>query len=762
MLVLVLACMALGGGAWIAGSRAISDGFWFVATICALIPLTFSLTRDLLHRKVGVDVVSLLALVGALTLREYLVGSVIAAMYASGQALEAYASTRAERELKALLARAPRIAHRYDGATPTAVPLAEVRPGDLLLVMTGEVTPVDGLVVGRPAVLDESALTGEPGPVEHEAGGRVRSGAVNAGPAFDLRAVSTAAESTYAGIVRLVEAAQTSKAPFVRLADRYALAFVPLTLLVAGLAWAISGNADRALAVLVVATPCPLILAAPVAIVSGISRAARRGIIVKGGGALETLGRAQILVLDKTGTLTAGHPSVAEVVAPDTDAAELLRLAASLDQASQHVLADAIVRTAVERGAELTFPINPTEEIGRGIAGEVEGHHVAVGRVDWVGGALPMPAWVHSLRRRTAFESLASVFVAVDGQLAGAILLDDPLRSDSARTLRHLRRAGVKRIVMATGDRAEVAATVGAALGLDEVFAERTPAEKVEAIRAERAGGVTIMVGDGVNDAPALASADVGVAMGARGATASSEAADVVLVVDRLDRLAEAIRIARRSRHIAVESVLAGMGLSLVAMGFAAVGAIPPVAGALLQEGIDVAVILNALRALGGGWRTATMPEHAAITAVQVQREHRELLPLVNRLRDVADQLDRVPPAPALAAVRELQHLLVTRLLPHEAHEEARLFPIVAQSGDGEDPTPALKRMHIEIAHLTRLLGHLVAEAPGEGIQAVDISEFRRVLYGLYALLRLHHAQEEETVFSLFEEPQESRATMRA
>jgi heavy metal translocating P-type ATPase len=603
------------------GRSGLAGVSWTLATLAGLAPLTVSIVRDLRRGRAGVDVVALLAMAGALILGEVLAGAVIAVMLASGRALEEYAGARARRELGALLERAPSAAWRYSDGELIACPVGEVRPGDRLLVKSGQVIPVDGLLAG-PAVLDESALTGEARPVERQAGERVPSGIVNAGGPVDLIAVATASESTYTGIVRLVEQAQASKAPLTRLADRWALLFVPATLLVAGGAWALTGEAGRALAVLVVATPCPLILAVPVAIVAGISRAARRGVIVKGGGALEALGRVRTLLLDKTGTLTAGTPALTRVDAPEADPDELLRLVASLDQVSPHILAAAIVKAARDRGLPLTFPVEVEEVPGEGIRGLVGVHLVAVGKAAWAASG-PLPGWARSVRRRAAFEGASAVFAAVDGRLAGVLLLGDPVRADTPRTIRLLRQVGITRIVMITGDQADAAERVAAVLGIDRVFAERTPADKAEVVAAERTGGTVVMVGDGINDAPALASADVGVAMGARGATASSEAADVVLLVDRLDRLVEAVRIARRSRRIAQQSILVGMGLSLVAMGWAAAGFLSPVVGALLQEAIDVAVILNALRALGGdhpGQRSAGNAAAAATGAPPPRR----------------------------------------------------------------------------------------------------------------------------------------------
>jgi len=601
-----------GGLAWLAGAAGLAAILWGITTAVVLAPLGFIVASGLWHKKLGVDLIALLAMAGSLALGQFLAGAVIALMLSGGQALEAFAGARARRDLTALLKRAPREVHRYENGQLTSPPIDDVHPGDLLLVKPGEVVPVDGLVEDEPAVLDESALTGESRPVERSPGEPVRNGTVNAAGPFKLRAVATAAESTYAGIVRLVAEAETSKAPFVRLADRFSLVFLPLTLGLAALAWAVSGDPVRALAVLVVATPCPLILAAPIAILAGVSRSARRGVIVKGGRALEALARARVLLLDKTGTITMGVPTVSSVETfGEETAGEILRLAASLDQVSQHVLAAAVVRAARERSLPLSLPAGVTEQPGAGVRGEVEGRRVALGKLAFVQAGGGLLAGVQQVRRRTALDGSSNIFVAIDGEVAGALILHDPVRPDSPRALRVLRRGGIERVVLVTGDHLEVAETVGAAIGADVVLAERSPEEKVAAVLAERAHGPVLMVGDGINDAPALAAADVGVAMGARGATASAEAADVVLTVDRLDRLGEALVIARRSRAIAVQSVVAGMALSLAAMLIAGAGHLSPVAGALLQEGIDVAVIANALRALRGH-RNAELSGNAA------------------------------------------------------------------------------------------------------------------------------------------------------
>jgi len=481
-----------------AGHPRAGDVAWAITTAVGILPVAWEVLVAIRHRQAGVDLIALLAMAGALTFGAYSAGAVIALMLASGRSLENFADSRAHRELSSLLERAPRNAYRYMEDDLETIPIDEVMPGDLLLVKPGDVIPVDGVLASGNCVLDESALTGESRPVERSEGDQVRSGAVNAGGAFDLRATVTAAESTYSGIVRLVEEAQRQKAPFVRLADRYALLFIPVTLVIAGLAWAISGDPVRALAVLVVATPCPLILAAPIAIVAGISRAAKRGIIVKGGGALETLARGTVLLFDKTGTLTAGVPEVSDVeVFDEVGGDELLRLAASLDQASPHVLAGAIVRAARQRGLELAFPDDVHEEHGAGIEGRVDGRGVSLGKMSWITRSMTLPPRARDLRRRSAMDGSTCVFVAVDGRVAGALLLDDPIRPDTPRVIRTLRRAGIKRVVMVTGDHADVAESVGIAIGVDRILSERDPTDKVDAVKAEGESGVTIMVGDG-------------------------------------------------------------------------------------------------------------------------------------------------------------------------------------------------------------------------------------------------------------------------
>jgi heavy metal translocating P-type ATPase len=600
---LALVGIAAGGALHLAGDPGAGDVAWAGTTAMVLAPLTWSVVRTVLRGNVGVDSIALVAMAGALALGEYLAGAVIALMLSGGNALEAAAGRRARRELTELVARVPTIAHRRRAGALEEVPVPDLRAGDVIVVRPGEVVPVDGLVVGGEAVLDEAALTGESLPVTYDPGRGIRSGTTNAGAAFDVRATRPAAESAYAALVRLVEAAGRERAPFLRLADRYAGFFLPVTLAVAGLAWALSGDPIRALAVVVVATPCPLILAAPVAIISGVSRAARAGIVVKGGGPIERLGGARTVLLDKTGTLTLGTPEVEEVVSVKRSADELLRLGASVDQLSAHVLAEALVHDAEAKGLRLTMPEDVVEDPGQGVEGRVDGHRVAVGSSAFLASRGYPVEPTAPFARGAADDGRARILVGVDGRFAGAIVMADHLREGAERTAAELRASGIQEVALVSGDRAGVAEAIGRKVGVDRVYADQSPEDKLEVVRRIRADperSPVVMVGDGVNDAPALAIADVGIAMGTAGATVSSETADIVIMAERIDRVADAVRIGRRSLRIARQSVLAGMGMSIAAMGFAAAGHLTPVAGALLQEGIDVAVIINALRALRG------------------------------------------------------------------------------------------------------------------------------------------------------------------
>ncbi|WP_405095071.1 heavy metal translocating P-type ATPase [Micromonospora sp. NBC_01412] len=736
----------VGAGLWLAGRPTAADWLWAAATVAALAPAAWSTLRRLWHRQFGVDVIAVLALAGALVVREYLAGAVIALMLATGRSLEAYAQRRATRDLRALLERAPRSARRRrPGGGIETVPLDRVTVGDRLVVGPGDVVPVDG-AVEEAATLDESVVTGESQLVARAAGEPVASGVVNAGAGFGLRATKSAAASTYAGIVRLAEEATAHKAPMVRMADRYAAAFVPFTLVVAGLGWLLSGEFVRAVAVLVVATPCPLLLATPIAIVSGLSRAARRGVLVRDGGSLELLGRARTLLVDKTGTLTSGRPHAAEtVVAPGGDRDEVLRLAASVEQLSPHVLAAALVRQARDRGLPLAEPTGVTEEPGRGVSGRIDGRLVRVGQLDG-----ELPQWAAGAAERAELAGRSVVWVSDERGPLGAILLEDPVRPDARRTVRRLREAGLTRLVMVTGDRQATAEQVARAVGVDDLLARCSPQEKAARVRQEAERAVTVMVGDGVNDAPALAEAHVGVAMGATGATASAGVADAVLTVDRLDRLADAVEIARHARRIATQSAVVGMGLAVAAMLVAAAGKLPPVAGAFLQEGIDVVVILNALRALGGGLRRRDVPAATGELLDRYAGEHGGVRDVLAGLRDTADLVATHPDSPdCVPALREVHRRLVGQVLPHEAAEEQHLYPALAGPLGGDEATSTMSRGHVEIRRLVDGIGGHLAQAGAGPPRPDQVTDLLATLYGLDAVLRLHLAQEEEDYFSL-------------
>lgn len=568
---------------------------WAAGVLPVLAALLVEILRSLMRRETGLDVVAALSMTAALVFGETLAAAVVAVMYSGGTFLESFAEGRARREMRDLLSRVPRTATRYRDSGLETVALDAVAPGDRLLIRQGEAVPVDGCIASALAFLDTSALTGESLPVRLAQGAEAMSGSTNAGDAFDLLATHEASTSTYAGIVRLVEEAQRSRAPMSRLADQWSLGFLAVTLAMAAAAWWLAGDPVRAVAVLVVATPCPLILAVPVALASGLSRAAHFGVLIKGARALETMARVHTLILDKTGTLTAGHPQIVDIhSAGGMPGDEILRLAAALDQASSHPVAQAVVAEAKARGLHLPPPVDATEIPGEGVSGSAGGHKVIVGGAGFVARHLGLSA---GLEPALEAGSL-TVAVAVDGKMAGHLVMADPLREGTDLMLAALRRQGVARILLATGDREAVARRVTRGLGLDGVRSDLTPDQKVLLVLSERKHGPVMMIGDGVNDAPALAAADIGVAMGARGAAASAEAADAILLVDRLDRIAPGIGVARGARRIALESVAAGTGLSVLGMAAAALGYLTPLQGALIQEAIDVAVILNALRAL--------------------------------------------------------------------------------------------------------------------------------------------------------------------
>ncbi len=565
---------------------------WAASIYCLVVAAVQArhMIRQLLRGAFGLDVLAITAIIATIAVGDPWAGLVVVLMITGGEALEDYAAARARREVTALLARNPQHAHRVepDGAV-SEIPVEQVHPGDLLLVKPGETVPVDGTLEDEEGTFDESSLTGESLPVTRARGDALLSGSVSGQEAVRMRATAAAGDSQYQQIVALVQAASDSRAPMVRLADRYAVPFTAVAFAIAGIAWAVSGDAVRFAEVLVVATPCPLLIAAPVAFIGGMSRAARNGVIVKSGGTLEQLARVRSAAFDKTGTLTHGRPQVERVVpfgdrAPD----EVLALAAAAERYSSHVLADAIVSSA--RGP-LPEVDEVSEEPGRGVVAQVGDRQVVVGKLAFVTAHSAPFAPVPLEPGQT------SVFVAVDGRPAAQVLLRDEVRGNARATLRDLAALGVARIVMLTGDAEPTARFIADDIGVTDVRAGLLPAQKVAAVQSLPQRPV-MMVGDGVNDAPVLAAADVGVAMGAKGSTAASESADVVIMVDDLSKTPVAIDIARRTVHVAVQSMWIGIALSIVLMIIAAFGVIPAIAGATLQEVVDLISILNGLRAV--------------------------------------------------------------------------------------------------------------------------------------------------------------------
>ncbi len=562
---------------------------WASGGLAGLIPATKWVIDEFRNKQMGSDILAVLALLGTLLTNEMMASALISLMLATGRVLENWAEGQAERQLKSLLERMPRIAHLLlsDGSLKT-IQADEVKIGDNLIIRSGEIIPVDGQLI-TDATLDESALTGEPLPLNRFKGEFVLSGVLNAGSNFELKALQTLDLSTYSGIIRLVKSAQAKSAPGVRIANKWALRFVPIALTLAFVSWLITGEISRAIAVLVAATPCPLILAVPIAVVAGMSNAAKNGAVIKGGAALEQLARAEIVLLDKTGTLTHGGPEVNQIQSkPGFDNLRVLQLAASLDQYSPHVVAKAIVNDAREKEITLIPAHNVKEEHGTGIFGEVDAKPIMVGQINE-----QLPTWCN-------IDSSLRVGVYQANELIGVLGLEDPIREESEQMIRDLEKSGVKKIMMVTGDRLETAKSVAKSLGIKDIHSSLKPEDKMNLVleQMKNSKGTVIAVGDGINDAPVLAASHVGVAMGARGATAASEAADVVIVDDSIDRLTKAISISKYSRNKAVQAASLGMGLSFIAMLLGAFGIFNASQGAIAQEFIDIIAILWALTAL--------------------------------------------------------------------------------------------------------------------------------------------------------------------
>ena len=591
---LTLLLGVVGAVLWLAGlETVVRYGFSAYAIVIAAIE-TIGMVRDLRQKRFGIDILAVIAIIATVAVGEVIASMIIVLMVSGGKALEDFAQGRAQRELNALLDREPQTAHRLlpGSSRVDDIVAADVALGDLILVRSGEVVPVDGRLESETAAFDESSLTGESLPRTRVAGELILSGSINGNTAATIVASALARDSQYQAIVGLVKQASTNRAPVVRLADRYAIPFTVVSLLIAGVAWAISGDPVRFAEVLVLATPCPLVLAAPVAFMGGMSRAARNGIIVKGGAVLEQLARVRTAVFDKTGTLTLGTPQIARTLpqAPFDDRA-LLSLVASAEQSSSHVLAASIVAAAREQGLTLHTVVQSSEVAARGVIATLEDHVVAVGTLGFIRDIAPDAVEVELVGGELA------IYVAVDERFAGSIIATDSIRPNARSTVSGLQRAGVRRVLMLTGDAKATADHVARSIGITEVRANCLPLDKVEAVRQVRERPV-LMVGDGVNDSPVLASADVGIAMGARGATAASEAAAAVILIDDISLVVRAVEIGQDTVRIALQSIWLGIALSFALMMVASFGLIPATLGAGIQEVVDLATILNALRAL--------------------------------------------------------------------------------------------------------------------------------------------------------------------
>ncbi len=582
----------------IAGLNTVANIILAAAAILNVIPLIWGMIQDIRHGTYGVDILAATAIITSVVLGEYWAGMIIVLMLTGGEALEDYAENRAKTELSALLEQAPKKAHLLRGRKVIDVSVKSIKVNDKLLIKPGEVVPVDAVILEGESSFDESSLTGEPLPVDKKVDEQLLSGSVNVEGSVTVKALHTAADSQYEQIIKLVKAAASSQAPFVRLADRYAIPFTIVSFIIAGGAWAMSGDSLRFLQVLVVATPCPLILGAPIALISGISRAARNGIIIKNGGALEQLAAVKTVAFDKTGTLTEGRPSVNRVVAfGKHKKSDVLSYAAALEQHSNHILAKAVIEEAAAKKISLPKTRNVKEVTGNGLTGEVNKKSVTAGKISFIkerGFTMPKAF------KQAEFKDTTSL-VVVDGEVVGAIEFTDALRPQSKGMLQKIKELGIKNTLMVTGDNKAAAKTVAKKLGITNIQADSLPADKLLAIESVKDRPVAF-VGDGVNDAPVLTASDVGIALGARGSTAASETADVVIMLDDISKVSQSLDIAQNTLKIAKQSILIGIFISIGLMLVYSTGRFSATSGAAIQELVDITVIVYALRA-HGPWR---------------------------------------------------------------------------------------------------------------------------------------------------------------
>ncbi len=571
---------------------------WMTTIIIGIIPLVWKILKDIFRGHFGIDIIAIIAIIASFAMGQYLAGNIVLLMLSGGEALEAYALKRARRELSSLISNAPTFAHIKKDGNLIKVDVHEVKVGDIILIKTGEIIAADGIVILGKSQVDESALTGESLPSEKEIGSNVFSGSINKSDILEVKVIRSPAESKYEQIIALIKKAEENRAPVVRLADKYSVWFTLVTFVLALGAWFLAKDSVRLLAVLVVATPCPLILATPIAMISGISRSAKRGIIVKNGGALEVLAETHSFIFDKTGTLTLGQPEIVDVITfENKDKNEIIKISASLDQMSLHVLARSLQSYALKNKIDLTIPTNFKENFGEGVVGDINGETFFFGKLKFLE-EKGIKISEDVLAKHILFKEKGNITVYCGNKdsILGIVVFADIVRPEIKNLFSNLRKEGVQNIVMLTGDKKSVAEVIAKELGIDDVHAEALPENKVhEVLDHKKQFGRVAMIGDGVNDAPALTTADVGIALGGHGSS-TTDSGDIVIMVDNLERVGEAYTIAKKTLKIAKQGIFFGIGISILLMIIAAFGYISPIYGALIQEALDVAIILNALR----------------------------------------------------------------------------------------------------------------------------------------------------------------------
>ena len=593
---------------------------WFITLVIGGAPIVFETIKEMLHGRFASDIVAMLAISTAIITNEAFPGVIIVIMQSGGKALEDYAFRKATTSLDELMTRSPKIAHRKINVNEIEdVDVERIRIGDQLVIRPGDLVPVDGTIVSGNAQIDESSLTGEPLSKIKHIGEEVFSGTINTGNIFEIKAKRISEESQYSKIVKLVKKAREEKAPIQRLADKYAVWFTPITLAMCGFGWLLTQNVQTILSVLVVATPCPLIFATPVAIIGGIDKAAKRSIIVKSGSAIEQISRADAIVFDKTGTITYGVPLVEDIILLDNfkknqngrninySKHDILFKAASLEQMSSHPTAQSITRAGKEKFNSFPLPTSFHESSGSGVEGYVTGEHIMVGSYNYIESQFNANTNYDTINNNrdllktiTDFQKRGKMvaLVNINGTNAGIITFTDKIRDGVATMIQDLKKKGMKETIMLTGDSLDNAKSIANQIGVDNYKYDLLPEDKVNEVKKLREKFKDIiMIGDGINDAPALATASVGIAMGAKGTAISAEAADVVLLVDDVTKVSDVIHIGKETIKVAKQSIFFGMGISFLLMIFASFGLILPSVGALFQEALDIGVILNALRA---------------------------------------------------------------------------------------------------------------------------------------------------------------------